>query len=913
MIVLDRVVALGLVALAAVVPASGEATLEGLEFFESRIRPVLAANCYVCHSAEAKTRMGGLSLDTKDGIREGGQRGHAVVPNDPESSLILDALRYAGDLKMPPGGRLPEEVALDFERWIRMGAPDPREVDVQVSDSAIDLEQGRQYWAFQAPRKGSPPPVRDLSWSRGTIDQHVLAALEERGLRPVRDAGRSELLRRLTLDLTGLPPTPEQLDAFLSDDSGSAYRKAVDRLLESERFGERWGRHWLDVVRYADTVGRTRNLPLPVAWKYRNYVIRSFNQDKPYDQFIREQLAGDLLPHRSLKERHEGQIATGFLAIGAHDLNEPDPKQFDMDVADEMINATTRSFLALSVGCARCHDHKFDPIPTKDYYSMAAIFRSSELRSGLRRRPQFNAGYFRIQNLVELDGLPDYTMANAAEVRAERERLWTELQSAVAERDRQKTRGLARELGGLPIPENLAMGVVEASGPAAMKVNIGGDPHTLGEPVDRGFVQVLFPPGAELPRIGEDESGRLQLAEWLTSPDNPLTARVMANRIWHHLFGRGIVASVDNFGLMGRQPTNQALLDYLAAQFVEQGWSVKSLVREIVLSRTYRLSPAFDDSNFQQDPDNEYLWRANVRRLEVESLRDSVLLVSGDLEAGPPPPSPVQAFQRNQLINVGSRLVKPWEVEKSYRSVYVPVIRNSTNRLFQAFDFPEPSETHGAREVTTGPSQALFMLNSDFVRTHAAIAAERLLAGRQGDEQRVRYAFRQVLARDPSPGELARAVERVSEILGELEAGHVDGPDRSRKARNVPAQRDGERAPRNLPGGSSGRAWLAEMMEVALDREPETSEVAAAMAYLSDRGEAGAELSGGVTGMLETALGRKLGREERLSVGKRVRAWRLKQPKRDAQPLLAAATAEHEAWLRLYHALYNSAEFRYRN
>ena len=880
--------------------------MEGLEFFESKIRPVLAANCYVCHSAESKTRMGGLSLDTKDGIREGGQRGHAVVPQDVESSLIIGALRYDGDLKMPPGGKLADEVVGDFEAWIRMGAPDPREVTVQAEQSSIDLEQGREYWAFQAPRKSAAPAVRDVSWPRGTIDQHVLAALESRGLRPAPDAGKTDLLRRVTYDLTGLPPTPEELQAFLADDSERAYFAVVDRLLESERFGERWGRHWLDVVRYADTVGRTRNLPFPVAWKYRDYVIRSFNADKPYDRFIREQMAGDLLPYGSHAERLDNQVATGFLAIGAHDLNEPDPKQFDMDVADEMINATTRSFLALSVGCARCHDHKFDPIPTKDYYSLAAIFRSSELRSGLRRRPQFNAGYFRIQKLVELDGLSDYTAGNAAEIRAERERLWTELQAAEKARDRIKCRQLARELGKLPIPENLAMGVVEAPKPAPMKVNIGGDPHTLGEPVERGFVQALFAEGAALPAIGKRGSGRLQLAQWLTLPDNPLTSRVMVNRIWHHLFGKGIVASVDNFGAMGRQPTNQALLDYLAVQFVDQGWSVKGVIREMVLSRTYRLSTEVVESNFETDPDNDYLWRANMRRLEVESLRDAVLLVSGELQSGPPPPSPVNAFDRNQLINAGNRQLSPWEIEESYRSVYVPVIRNAASRLFESFDFPEPSETHGAREVTTGPSQALFMMNSEFVRNHATIAAERLMAARESDRERVRHAFRQVLSRDPSPGELARAVERIREIQKALASEGSGSFSRS-----------------------AARAWLGEFMTAALAREPAEDEMAAAMDYLSRRqrgagppapvagafrNDDGSFNGSAAFGMIEKALGRKLDRKERSAAGRNLRAWRTKQrPRGDGQLMAAVASPEHEAWSRLYHALYNSAEFRYRN
>ena len=368
--------------------AAQTASEKGLEFFEKKIRPVLVSNCYACHSAEAKTSMGGLSVDTREGIREGGQRGHAVVPLDVESSLIVEAIRYEGALKMPPTGKLPDEVVRDFAKWIEMGAPDPREFKIEVVAGNIDLEKGRQYWAFRPPSSAALPAVRDVAWPIGTIDQHVLAGLESNGLHPAPDAQKPDLLRRVTFDLTGLPPTPSELEEFLTDKSEGAYRKVVGRLLESDRFGERWGRHWLDVVRYADTVGRTRNLPFPLAWKYRDYVIRSFNDDKPFDTFVRQQIAGDLLPYSRAEERVENQIATGFLAIGAHDLNEPDAKQFDMDVADEMINVSTRSILALSVGCARCHDHKFDPIPTKDYYALAL---PSSYKS-VRQRPRGPGG-----------------------------------------------------------------------------------------------------------------------------------------------------------------------------------------------------------------------------------------------------------------------------------------------------------------------------------------------------------------------------------------------------------------------------------------------------------------------------------------------------------------------------------------
>jgi len=890
--------------------AGAAPTPEELEFFENKIRPVLATNCYVCHSAEAKTRMGGLSLDTRDGIREGGQRGHAVVPSDTDASLILGALRYDGALKMPPTGKLSDEVVQDFAAWIEMGAPDPREVQKAATEpSSIDLEQGRQYWAFQAPREQALPAVRDLAWPRGAIDQLVLAALEDRGLQPVPDASKPDLLRRVTYDLTGLPPSVAELEAFMADNSDRAYSKAVERLLESDRFGERWGRHWLDVVRYSDTIGRTRNLPFPMAWRYRDYVIRAFNDDKPFDRFVQEQIAGDLLPYSNSEERVENQIATGFLALGAHDLNEPDPKQFDMDIADEMINATTRSVLALSVGCARCHDHKFDPIPTKDYYALAGIFRSTELRNGLRRRPRFNAGYFRVQKMVELDGIPDFSTGDAAEVRAERERLWGELQAAEEARDRVECRKFARELSKLPVPENLAMGVVEAAEPQAMRVNIGGDPHTFGDPVDRGFVQVLYPPDEQLPQIGPTESGRLQLAEWLTRSDNPLTARVMANRVWHQLTGKGIVATVDNFGSSGRQPTNQALLDYLAVRFADSGWSVKSLVREVVLSRTYRLSTQLDDDNFAKDPDNDFNWRANLRRLEAESVRDSVLYVSGVLELDTTPPSPVVSFDRSQLLNPGNKQLRAWEFDDQYRSVFVPVVRNLASRMFEAFDFPEPSETHGVRDVTTSPSQALLLMNGSFVRSNALIAAERLIAAHARDRDRARFAFRQVLSRDPSAAEEDRAVRRVREIARAL------GSDEAKAA-----------------GEAAARAWLENMLAAALDRQPDPEELSAAMQSVASAEPGATDSAAAMRGafvtaeggldsalgyqVLEAALGKRIDPKERGQIRKNMRNWYSSQTgggSSGSHMLATSSSPVHEAWTRIYHALYNSAEFRFRN
>jgi hypothetical protein len=738
----------------------------GIEFFESRIRPVLVKNCYMCHSRQFKTAQGGLVLDSREAIRSGGQSGHAVMPGNIEESLILSALRHDGKLKMPPMGKLPDAVIADFVEWVRMGAPDPREEQAGPVYAPIDLEKGRKFWAFQPPQSTKPPAIRHAGWARSSLDRYIVANLERKGLTPVPEADRRTLIRRASYDLTGLPPTPAEVDAFLADKGRNAFEKVIDRLLASPRFGERWGRHWLDIARYAETMGRTRNYPFPVAWRYRDYVIDSFNQDKPYDQFVREQIAGDLLPYQSPEQRNRQLIATAFLALGAHDLNENDRKLAAMDAIDEQINVTTRSILALTVGCARCHDHKFDPIPTRDYYALAGIFRSTEMRNGMRQRPQFNGTYFNPELLLTLDGIAPHAGSDSEEIENKRKDLTRQLLAAERARDRFEVRRISRALGDLPVPQNLAMGVEDAAKKSDCEINIRGDAHSLGERVPRGFVQVLYAAGADLPAIPGSDSGRLQLADWLTRRENPLTARVMANRVWQHLMGRGIVETVDNFGKSGGLPSNQELLDHLALRLMDQGWSVKKLIREIMLSRTYQLSGDFHARNFQADPGNKLFWRMSRQRLEVESIRDSMLMISGQLKLDPPAGSPVQHWpMAGEAGRGGGGRIQPWELKETYRSIYIPVVRNAVNRFYETFDFPEPSETKGERDVTTVAPQALFLMNSQFVIDQARIASERLLAAEPGDEARVRRAYLQVFSRDATAAEVQRALAYIGRAM----------------------------------------------------------------------------------------------------------------------------------------------------
>jgi hypothetical protein len=775
-------------------------TPDQIAFFEKNIRPVLAAKCYKCHSADSEKVKGGLLLDTREGIRRGGDTGHAVVPGSLGESLLLSALRGANQMElMPPKERLPEDVIANFEKWILMGAPDPREGASLTIARKWDVASATNFWAFQPVKPQAPPRTKDEKWPAGDIDRFVLAKLEEQNLKPVADAAPHALLRRIYFDLIGLPPTPEQIEAFTKDGAARGLRAAVekvaDQLLASPQFGERWGRHWLDVARYAESTGKERNYTYPQAWRYRDYVIASFNADKPYDQFIREQIAGDLLPATSVAQRNERIIATGFLALGPKGLNERNREQFNADNVDEQIDATTRAVLALTVSCARCHDHKFDPITMRDYYAMAGIFRSTETcygtgdGAGAARNRQPG----RLITLARDPANPATPKSTApvaspqpnpatkpSKLTAEQQAIIARLAASnpkIAERldsmtddqkmvvlERFKGSAFAKKKAGRKYAEaprekdadpeaERAMGVQEGK-VADAPIYLRGEITERGPVVPRGVVQVLAAV-VPAPAMPANQSGRLELADWLTRPENPLTARVMANRVWQHLLGEGIVATADNFGATGERPTHPALLDYLAGRFIANGWSVKKLIREIVLSRTYQLSTANHPQNYAVDPDNNFLWRANQRRLDAEAIRDAALAVAGQLDLAPPRGSPVAALgdtdigrNRNASVNADSKK----------RSVYLPIIRDMVPPVLDLFDFAEPSLVVANRDVTTVPSQALFMLNSPFIYDNAAAMARRLLdTGSMDNQQRINAAYLTALSRPPTRAELARA------------------------------------------------------------------------------------------------------------------------------------------------------------
>ena len=782
------------IALSLAVPllAQEKPTAAQVEFFERKIRPVLVNECYQCHSAKSDKLKGGLLLDSKAATRKGGDTGPAIVPRNLKESLLIEAVRWHNDdLQMPPKKKLSAQVIADFERWVMMGAPDPRSAQgATATNREIDIEAGKQFWAFQ-PVQDKAPAIKNKAWPRTGIDRHVLAGLEAKGLQPVADANRRTLIRRVYYDLIGLPPAPEVVADFLADKSPKALEKIVDQLLASSHFGERWGRHWLDVARYAESNGMERNAAFPHAWRYRDYVIDAFNSDKPFNEFIKEQVAGDLLPGQTTDAR---RIATGFLAMGPKSLNNRNAQEFKMDLVDEQLDVTTRAFMAVTVACARCHDHKFDPIPTEDYYSMAGIFTSTQTLfggatgGGIRHQTKLiELQEGRAAKKHEARPNPQNTAAKIAALQkrqralaAEREKLQQQLKGKAKANPRFKeiqkeTRELAklkkalsrkagnnRNAGGAKQAGPLAMGVVEGR-PANIKVHIRGNVATQGKLTERGFLQVFDFSG---PKVNPSQSGRLQLAEWIAHRDNPLTARVFANRAWHHLFGRGIVRTVDNFGATGERPANPALLDHLAARFIAQGWSVKKLVREIVLSRSYQMASAHSGANAKLDPDNTLFWKMNQRRLDAESMRDGMLATAGQLN-----PSPYRGSVLTQVgaVNLGrslQNLERLQSTEFAYRSVYLPVARQAVPEVLKTFDFAEPSIIVGRREITTVPTQALFLLNSKFVTEQAGAMAERVLkAG--SEKERVNLAFQLAFARPATADEQARTAAFIAECNAE--------------------------------------------------------------------------------------------------------------------------------------------------
>ncbi len=764
---------------------SAAPTAQQIEFFEKKVRPLLVNNCYACHAADTKPA-GGLRVDDRNGLLRGGDSGAAVVPGEAARSQLVLRIQHADPKRRMPkeGAPLSASQIADLTAWINDGAAWPVEQVTLAKTPVAAYERLKaRHWALQPVANPAVPAVKNTAWPVADLDRFVLAKLEGKQLAPVAEASRLTLIRRLTYDLTGLAPTPTEIDAFLADRSPEAYVKLVDRLLASARFGERWGRHWLDVARYGESTGPSRNIPYPHAWRYRDYVIDAVQRDVPFNRFLEEQIAGDLLPAADHAERDRLQIATGFLALGPKDVNQRFKERFLMDNVAEQIDTVTRSTLAMTVGCARCHDHKFDPIPTADYYALAGIFTSTDDAAGVRSK-MGGAGldYYDPKMLIRLASYrPAEPSEKLKQLEAEvavAKKAWDEIRGTpeglklaangrpTQQPYRLRYEKLQGELLLLTDPASYGFavhGAREAAQVADTAIRLRGEAERLGPEVPRGFLSAVNVPGAA--PVDRAQSGRLQLAQWIASDRNPLTARVIVNRVWQHLFGQGIVSTVDNFGLTGDRPTHPELLDHLATGFVAQGWHVKQLVRRIVLSRTYRLGSDAPAVHREADPANRLLWRHAPRRLEAEEIRDSLLAAAGQLNLHPAPGSPAQALRMIEMPDNGveSRTLHQQADASLVRSVYLPLLRGVTPHTLEAFDPVTQTLVTGQREATTVPTQALFLLNSSFVRRQALALSEQLRTAKSPRE-RIRQAYRLILNREPNAVEVARAQKFVDEF-----------------------------------------------------------------------------------------------------------------------------------------------------
>lgn len=910
-----------------IVPSEGT---EGFAYFENKVRPILVQRCYECHSEEAGKQKGGLWLDRKAGWAIGGDAGASIIPGDVDGSLFIHSIRYADeDLQMPPKSKLSDEEVKILEDWIAMGAPDPRdEALAGAVQEEIDFEAARQGWAYRPIEKAEVPSVANTDWADTETDRFILADLEEAGVKPTSDAEPAVLLRRLYFDLIGLPPTPEEVDAFVADPSRESLAAIVDDLLARPGFGEKWGRHWLDVARYADSNGGDRNFTFYQAWRYRNWVIDAFNKDVPYYDFVRMQLAGDLMEAASPEERREQLVASTFLALGPKMLTERDKEKLWLDTADEQLDTTGRAFLGLTLGCARCHDHKFDPVSQEDYYAMAGIFRSTEVVTGTRNgcvnvaswieRPlpmegpeaektkatverlelamrltveksfmkkaggkmsldnlplagviydeadaelvgpwrksslsgnRFGDGYIVDENDAPGKGtnraifrgsLPEsgeyeIRLAYSAEAnRAKKVPIKVEARDGdhrvyLDETKKPSIGGLFEPVGRFTfekggkckvivettgtggsfvivdavqfIPVNdiereakalsgmggdkdalhlmsegdlkkelnrligelkdaeVAMAPRDAKDSDDINLRVRGEVGQLGDKIPRNFLQVLHT--GDAPQIAEGDSGRMELAEWMVSEENALLDRVMVNRIWHHLFGRGIVATVDNFGRLGTGPTHPELLDYLAAEFRANNGSVKSMVRELVLSHAYRLSCNPTGELVKVDPTNQLFGKQNRRRLTAEEIRDSVLALSGELD---------REKGKATATPFGIDLDKPFSFSKyQKRTVYLPVARNNAATELAVFDAANPDVVSGRRNQTTVPTQALYLLNSDFVHEQAEKLGVLAMENAKLPGEEVKWLYRSLLGRAPSDAEMQRSLGLIAALSGASE------------------------------------------------------------------------------------------------------------------------------------------------
>jgi hypothetical protein len=742
---------------------AAEPSPEQVEFFETKVRPLLADHCYQCHGA--KKQMAGLRLDTADGFRKGTDEGPVVVPGDPAKSPMVRAVRREGDHPMPPKQPLPAEAVAALTEWVKAGAPYPA---ARARPTQAEPTAAKSHWAF---RPVSDPPVPKLrthdSGLSNPIDAFIRAKLDANGLKPSPPADKRTLIRRAYFDLIGLPPTFAEVEAFVNDPSPDAYEKLIDELLASPHYGERWGRHWLDVARYADSKGYVfqEERKYPFAYTYRDYVIRSFNEDKPYNQFIIEQLAADKLP---LGADKRPLAALGFLTLGRRFMNNVH------DIIDDRIDVVTRGLMGLTVTCARCHDHKYDPIPQADYYALYGVFASSvepkdlpligELKRSkeseafeteLKKREKALADFRAKRVAAKIAALGGLAGPGAAAPLRAPQRLLNRA-------DRNEATALQRKIDQLkansPAAPPRAMVLNDAPTPTEPVVFLRGNPNNPGPRVPRRMPAVVAGPDR---KPFTDGSGRLELARAIASPDNPLTARVFVNRVWAYHFGKPLVATPSDFGTRSDPPTHPELLDWLAKRFIEDGWSVKKLHKRMMLSAAYQQASGMKPELSAADPENRLLGRMNRKRADFEYLRDSLLAVANNLDP--------TVYGRSVDL-----FARPFTHR---RSVYGFIDRQNLPETLRAFDFANPDLHSPQRPVTTVPQQALFLMNSPFVAEQAkAMIARRDVAWTFTADERVRRIYRAVLSRDPSPDELALAKEFVKSAGGVKPAAGQLGP-----------------------------------------------------------------------------------------------------------------------------------------
>ncbi len=787
--------------------ADDAGTADDIAFFKQQIKPLLETKCYKCHGGDE--HKGGLSLSSRAGLLKGGDLGPAVELDALDDSQLMRALRYE-DLEMPPSGQLPPEQIELFAAWVAKGVPwtpgaADEVVEIAEDKEPQDIEAARDYWAYQPVVRPDLPAVHDIGWPRNAIDTFILARLESAQLTPAPPATQRALVRRLYYDLLGLPPTPEQVAAFEADDRPDAYERLVDALLSSPHYGEKWGRHWLDLVRYAETNGYERDGPKENVWRYRDYVINAFNQDKPYDRFVAEQIAGDELPDCGPAEL----IATGFHRLGIWDDEPADPVQAFYDSLDDVVSTTGQVFLGMTLGCARCHDHKIDPISQRDYYQMMAFFNNTykNIREDVYEKKAFQYNTQSViasdaeraerrqleqQHKAELDAMQARIDAIEARIFASfsnpekedakdgrvRRQLIKEKAPDVLSADelagyRQQQEEYERQKKlRLPrLPE--ALTIRENGGTAPpMYIHVRGSAHAHGEQVEPGFPAVLTDGQPEIGSRPEDRSSgrRRVLAQWITSRDNPTAARVMANRLWQHHFGRGLVRTTNDFGKSASPPTHPQLLDWLAAELVESGWQIKAMHRLMLTSAAYQMGYYESTDGWAKDPENNLFWRFDMRRLTAEEVRDSILLLTGnfnDKMGGPSIYTEIPA----ELLQGASRPDAAWghssPSERVRRSVYVHVKRSVIEPVLGTFDIADTDSTCPVRFVTTVPTQALTTLNGEFFNQQAAAFADRLRR-EAGDDvaAQVAQGLRLALQREPTDDEIARRYRTYRPMAG---------------------------------------------------------------------------------------------------------------------------------------------------